>query len=203
MPGPAPKAGRVRRNDPKKDFRVLSADGRTGETPLWPLRPDVQLSSELDYLRDVIAELEQAASDEQDGRRRGKINRDLAKAELRATTIATIIETSADAERELWERLWATPQAVMWEEAHAEREVAQYVRWKIRAENGDIRAASEARQLSDRLGLNPLALLRLRAEVERVEEAEDRGQTRRRNTAPKKPAAKGKQSDPRLALVSG
>ncbi|SDT85163.1 hypothetical protein SAMN04488548_1162 [Gordonia westfalica] len=51
---------------------------------------------------------------------------------------------------------------VIWEESHTHREVAQYVRWKVRAEQGDLKAAAEARQLSDRLGLNPLALMRLR-----------------------------------------
>ncbi|WP_074848216.1 hypothetical protein [Gordonia westfalica] len=51
---------------------------------------------------------------------------------------------------------------MIWEESHTHREVAQYVRWKVRAEQGDLKAAAEARQLSDRLGLNPLALMRLR-----------------------------------------
>ena len=50
------------------------------------------------------------------------------------------------------------PQAVMWEESSAGREVAQYVRWKIRGEQGDLESAKEARMLSDRLGLNPLAV---------------------------------------------
>lgn len=204
MSGPAPKAGRVRRNDPKKDFRVLSAAGPDAPVPAWPLQPDVVLASELSYLRDLIGSLEERAAEETDGRRRGKINRDLAKAELRATTVDTIISTSTDAEVALWEQLWQTPQAVMWREAHAEREVAQYVRWSIRAESGDLKAAGEARQRSDRLGLNPLALLRLRAEIERVDEAEDRGESRRRATPAKKSAARGrKKSDPRLALVSG
>ena len=67
----------------------------------------------------------------------------------------------------------------MWEESSAGREVAQYVRWKIRGEQGDLESAKEARMLSDRLGLNPLALLRLRLEIERVAEAEETSKRRR------------------------
>lgn len=203
MPGPGPKPGRVRRNDPKKDFRVLSAAGPQVPVPAWPLQPDVELASELSYLRDHIAFLEERAAEETDGRRRGKIARDLAKANLRATAVATIAEASVDAEVALWEQLWQTPQAVLWHESHAAREVAQYVRWTIRAENGSIRAASESRQRSDRLGLNPRALLQLRAEIERVDEAEDRGATRRRTTPATKTPSRSRKKDPRLALVSG
>lgn len=204
MPGPPQKAGRVRRNDPRKDFRVLSAAGPQAPAPAWPLRPDVALASELSYLRDLIESLEERAAEETDGRRRGKIHRDLAKAELRATTVATIIETSTDAELDLWEQLWQTPQAVKWHESHSHRLVAKYVRYEIRAENGDIKAASESRQLEDRLGLSPLALEKLKVEIEKADEAEDRGATRRRATTAKKPATRGrKKSDPRLALVSG
>ena len=42
----------------------------------------------------------------------------------------------------------------------------QYVRLKILAECGDLEAGKEARQWSDRLGLNPLAMLRLRWEID-------------------------------------
>jgi len=72
---------------------------------------------------------------------------------------------STPAERKLWAELWRTPQAVMWERTRAHREVAGYVRWSLLAESGDIKAAPEARQLSDRLGLTPLALRRLEWEI--------------------------------------
>ena len=63
-------------------------------------------------------------------------------------------------EAELWKELWRLPQAVAWEQIGYTREVAQYVRWKVRGELGELEAAKEARQLSDRLGLSPLAMLR-------------------------------------------
>ena len=72
---------------------------------------------------------------------------------------------STPTERKLWGELWRTPQAVMWDRTHAHREVAAYVRWSLLAETGDIKAAPEARQLSDRLGLTPLALRRLEWEI--------------------------------------
>ena len=56
--------------------------------------------------------------------------------------------------------------------------------------------------MSDRLGLNPLALLRLRAEVEHVEEAEDRGKRRRGTAKADAPEPKDPPDDPRLALVA-
>lgn len=78
---------------------------------------------------------------------------------------------STATERKLWAELWRTPQAVMWERTHAHREVAAYVRWSLAAEAGDLRAAPEARQLSDRLGLTPLALRRLEWEIVEATEA--------------------------------
>jgi len=68
-------------------------------------------------------------------------------------------------ELDLWESLWATPQAVMWERTHSELTVGRFVRFSVLAEAGNVKAATEARQLEDRLGLNPQAMLRLRWEV--------------------------------------
>lgn len=68
-------------------------------------------------------------------------------------------------EQALWVELWATPQAVAWERDRSTREVAMYVRWSIKAEGLDRDAASEARQLADRLGLNPKALRALMWEI--------------------------------------
>jgi hypothetical protein len=71
----------------------------------------------------------------------------------------------AEREAALWAEIWTTPQAVMWERLKWTHEVAQYVRWRVIAERGAIAPAVEARQLADRLGLSPLALLRLRWEI--------------------------------------
>lgn len=81
------------------------------------------------------------------------------------------ISEATAAELALWAELWRTPQAVAWERMHSGREVAQYVRFKIRAEDGALDEAKEARQLGDRLGLTPLAMLRLRWEIAPVAEA--------------------------------
>lgn len=84
------------------------------------------------------------------------------------------LPSPSNAEKALWRDLWRMPQAVMWERIACHREVAQYARWKVLAEAGEIDAAKEARQLSDRLGLSPLALLRLRWEIASDEVAEAR-----------------------------
>lgn len=200
MPGPPPKhpSVRARRNNAKSDFTTLRPDERDGKpTPPWPLGPDVMSQARVDVARDRQTALMVEIEGEEDGRKRGKLKRDLAKVELVIATLTLQIEQARDTEVALWSELWAMPQASIWEQSHAGREVAQYVRWKIRAEQGDSKAAVEARLLSDRLGLNPLALLRLRVEIERAEEAETRGKTRRTRAAPKS----GK-DDPRGGLFA-
>lgn len=88
-------------------------------------------------------------------------------------------------ELDLWDDLWSTPQAVMWERTRAELTVARFVRFSVLAEGGSVRAATEARQLEDRLGLNPQSMLRLRWEVAPDELAEQRQErtTRARKSA--------------------
>lgn len=64
-------------------------------------------------------------------------------------------------EDELWTQLWASPQAVAWEDLGWVRTVARYARIALVAERrGKPNAAvmAEARQLEDRLGLNPKAM---------------------------------------------
>lgn len=206
MPGPPPKhpSVRVRRNDPKKDFRVLSADGRQGDPPPWPLQPDITMQAELEFARDRIVSLQVELDAEEDGRARGRIKRALDKQEMAATLLGLKIEQATDLEVALWNELWSFPQAVLWEENRSHRTVAGYVRWKIREEQGDIRAEVAATKLSDRLGLNDLALMRLRAEIERADEAEDKGERRRSKPTPKKPGRKKPPDDPRniLSVVS-
>lgn len=202
MPGPAPKhpSVRARQNNPKKDFRILSAEGRTGDAPPWPLAADVSLTSTLEVQRDRMATLQVEFAVEEDGRKRGRIRRDLNKLELESAKLALQLEQAVDAEVSLWNELWTYPQSVMWEENRSHRMVASYVRWQIRNEQGDLRAASEARQLSDRLGLNDLALMKLRAEIEHVEDVEAKGRERRSQSSVKKSASRKKPGDPRAGL---
>jgi len=61
-----------------------------------------------------------------------------------------------------WERIWRTPHAAAWMRLGWVSDVAMYVRWLAMAETGDIKAGTESRQWSDRLGLNPAAMLRNR-----------------------------------------
>lgn len=199
MPGPAPKhpSTRARRNDPQKGFTVLPAAGRSGGPPPWPLLPHPAMVAQLEVARDRVASLQLELEHADDGRTKGRLRRELNKNELAVATLQLQIEQATDAEVSLWAELWAMPQAVVWEQAHAFREVAQYVRWKIAAEQGSLDAAKEARMLSDRLGLNPLALVRLRLEIEKAEEAEDRGEQRRTKPAP---AKRRKPGDPRATL---
>jgi hypothetical protein len=75
-----------------------------------------------------------------------------------------------------WERLWALPQAVAWETLEWADAVARYVLILTMANLCDPKMLAEARQMEDRLGLNPLALLRLRWEIVDEEEARERPQ---------------------------
>lgn len=196
-PPPKPAGTRARRNA-APSTTTLPARGRGGKkAPAWPLRADatstrLKIESELraERLRDEI----NATSDR---RKIGRLERSLDAALDAAAAIGLQLDDQAAMELELWTELWSTPQASMWEKLAWSREVAQYVRFKIRGELGDLDAAKEARQWSDRLGLNPLAMLRLRWEIERTADAEERGKARRSRTpkTPSKPAA-----DPRSFL---
>lgn len=176
---------RARRNDPRKDFRTLRSATREGKpVPPWPLSPSPRATATLELSRDRVAALQVELEDATDGRTKGRLRAALAKAEMLVAVTEIQVAQAADAEVALWSQLWAMPQADIWEESHALREVAQYVRWKIAAEQGDLKASTEARMLSDRLGLNPLALLKLRAEIEHLDEAEARGEQRRQTARP-------------------
>lgn len=106
----------------------------------------------------------------------------------------------SDAEARLWRELWRTPQAAAWISLSVGREVAQYVRWKIRAEENSVggakaalNASKEARLLADRLGLTPLALKRLEWEITGDEVAE-----KREESAQPSPARRLRAVDPAL-----
>ena len=79
----------------------------------------------------------------------------------------------------LWGELWRTPQAAAWVRmgAGVARVVARYV--ILQRGRLNEKTLAELRQLEDRLGLNPLAMLRLRWEI-----ARDEVDTRRRRARP-------------------
>lgn len=200
MTGPAPKhpSARRRSNNAKSDFTILPVEGRSGPVPVWPLKPMPAMVAKLETARDKIVSAQVELESASDGRTRGRLRQAIERAQLAVATLELQIEQARDEEAALWAELWATPQAVVWEQSHSQREVAQYVRWKVQGEQGDLEAAKEARMLADRLGLNPLALLRLRLEIEHVSEAEARGDKRRAAPKPVVPPA----DDPRNGLYA-
>lgn len=66
-----------------------------------------------------------------------------------------------------WTALWATPQAVAWEQMGPGmvRAVARFCRLCVQAEESDEPALTAIQQLEDRLGLNPKAMRTLMWEV--------------------------------------
>jgi len=174
--GPPPKpAGERRRRNATVAMTRLPAGGRKGDPPRWPLIDDVVTTAQRDMARRQADELElQLLEPDLQGRQKAAAQRKLDAAQSMATVLDKQIEAQAALEAELWRDLWATPQATAWERLGWTREVAQYVRWKVKAELGDLDSSKEARQLADRLGLTPLAMLRLRWEVDADEVAEYR-----------------------------
>jgi hypothetical protein len=74
---------------------------------------------------------------------------------------------ASKAEAAAWSDLWGKPQAAAWAEHHLARTVARYVRALVKAERPGAQAflLSEVRQLEAALGLNSMAMLRLRWEM--------------------------------------
>lgn len=164
--GPPPKRpeARARTNQTFAQTR-LPAEGRRGRAPAWPLPLDVVLAAKRDLARRrariAAGELEAATATEAQAAARLRLD----AAQDAASVLDAQLRVQTRLERVLWSAAWKTPQAVAWDRLGWRRDVAQYVRHKARAEAGDLDAAREARQWSDRLGLNPLAMLRLRWEV--------------------------------------
>lgn len=173
MPGPAGNPNARRRNA-RVGVVVLPAEGRKGPTPEWPLPDDPTLTARIEFLTEEIAELEERELEQ------GKLSRADATKWARKREALRAAEHKLEATRAnevaIWTELWTKPQAVEWERQGWLREVAQYVRWKSRAELGDLDASKEARMLSDRLGLNPKAMRALLWQVSTDELAERRAQ---------------------------
>ena len=105
-----------------------------------------------------------------------------------------------DLEATIWAELWSTPQAAAWERlgVSAARVVARYTHLLAQLEDGAAGSKptaaamflGEVRQLEDRLGLTPMAMLRLRWEIVADELAERREESR----APAVPWPKAKRA---------
>jgi hypothetical protein len=163
--GPPPKhPSQRRRTNASVAMTELPAEGRQGDAPTWPLIPDIVTATQRDLAEAKVERL-RYERDEATGSTIGSIERRLDAALERLEILQRRLAHQASLEAELWAELWALPQAVQWERLGWLRDVAQYVRHKVLAELGDLDGAREARQWSDRLGLSPLAMLRLRWEV--------------------------------------
>ena len=151
---------RIRRNKTPGAIQ-LPAEGRKGKAPAFPLGPDLNVKA---ALRVAEAKLEQLQWKREEG---GKVSEQtMTRAEEKVERLQLVVAGQRDAELALWTKLWATPQAVEWEALGWLDEVALYTRWMVLASNGDLAAGKEARQYADRLGLTPLAMARLRWEVQ-------------------------------------
>ncbi len=166
--GPPPKAeGERRRRNATVAMTRLPANGRAGKpAPRWPLIPDVVMTARRDIAEGKVTEAElRVAEMAEAGKPTAAAERKLDLARERLLILERQLAAQRKLESSLWKDLWVLPQAVQWERLGWTRDVAQYVRHKVLAELGELDAAKEARQWSDRLGLTPLAMLRLRWEV--------------------------------------
>jgi hypothetical protein len=161
--GPPPDPNALRRDRPsdKDGWTLLPAGGFRGGAPEWPLLDDVVTVSD----RDAAIERAQRLTDElagADDRDKAKLRRALDVANRTIKILDQRLESQRDLEGTVWGELWRTPQAAVWVCQGWSRDVAQYVRHKVLGELGSLNDAKEARQWSDRLGLNPAAMLRNR-----------------------------------------
>jgi hypothetical protein len=114
----------------------LPKSGRTGRAPAWPLDADLKLETAIHAPEagDQVDRGRAGVGDHRAGpaaqrRKLDRANRHLAELEAMKKFLAKN-------ERKLWADLWKTPQATQWEKLGWTREVAQYVRHKVKAEGG-------------------------------------------------------------------
>lgn len=175
--GPPPKdpANRARRNATFA-MTTLPSGGPTKRAPAWPLLADVAATARLGFAEEQAGRLRDEWAGEKDSRKARALGKRLETAEVHVAEARQLVEQQCGLETQLWRDLWKTPQAAQWHRLAWTREVAQYVRWKVKAELGSLDASKEARQLADRLGLTPLSMLRLRWTVSEDEVAGRRNQ---------------------------
>lgn len=168
--GPPPDPNALRRGRSKDGptsldrdgWLTLPSSGYDGPVPEWPLLPDVMLRAKLQVAQATVERCENQL-DTAGSEQRGGIERRLVAAQEKAAVLSFQVAEQEQRERALWDEAWRAPQAAAWAaKVGWSRDVAQYVRHKVLAELGSMEDAKEARQWSDRLGLNPSAMLRNR-----------------------------------------
>ena len=105
---------------------------------------------------------------------------------------------SSDRELEVWSTIWRTPQAAAWSRNGWTHDAALYVRYLVLGEAGSLDAAKEARMWSDRLGLNPAAMLKNRWRV-RADEVTQARETKAQETGAEKARRRLKVADGAVA----
>ena len=90
-----------------------------------------------------------------------------------------------DRELEVWAEIWRTPQAAAWASNGWTHDVGLYVRYLVLGEIGSLDSAKEARMWSDRLGLNPTAMLKNRWRIKADDVAAKR-ETKAKAKTPRK-----------------
>lgn len=172
MPGPPPNPNAVRRN-PRVGVIVLPAEGYKGRTPKWPLPENPRLTARIRLIRDELELLEERELDEELSRtERTKLTRLRERLAIAEAERDAIVE----GEKDLWRKLWRTPQACQWAKLKWDRDVAQYVRHKAAAEVGSLDDSKEARQRGHHLGLTPKGMKDLMWTIATDEMAERRQQ---------------------------
>ena len=143
----------------------LPCEGRKGAAPKWPLGADAALLAKIKIAEAtmVFADLEVETSTV--ARERNAARKRRTVAEGRLVFLKTLRDLSQKNEKAIWAAVWKTPQATQWERRGWFREVAMYVRHQAKARAGSLEGSRGARAREARLGLNDVAMLRLRWEI--------------------------------------
>lgn len=151
MPGPSSNPNAIRRNA-RVGPVVLPAEGYKGRMPTWPLPENPRLAARIRLIQDELEVLEERDLDDDLSRtEKTKLTRTRERLAIAEAERDAILET----EKDLWKKLWRTPQACEWARLKWDRDVAQYVRHKAAAEIGSLDDSREARQRGHHLGLTP------------------------------------------------
>lgn len=191
MPGPSGNPNAIRRNA-RVGPVVLPAGGFKGRMPKWPLPENPRITARIRLIQDELELLEERDLDDDLSRtEKTKLTRTRERLAIAEAERDAILET----EKELWLKLWRTPQACEWARLRWDRDVAQYVRHKAAAEIGSLDDSREARQRGHHLGLTPKGMKDLmwtvavdemaaRREEKKTQQQDDEVSKRRR-TRPK------------------
>ncbi len=170
MPGPSSNPNAIRRNA-RVGPVVLPAGGFTGRIPRWPLPDNPRLIARIRLIQDELEVLEERELDDDLSRtEKTKLTRTHERLAIAEAERDAILDT----EKDLWKRLWRTPQAQEWARLKWDRDVAQYVRHKAAAEIGSLDDSREARQRGHHLGLTPKGMKDLMWTIGADEVAEKR-----------------------------